>query len=117
MSQITIATNDQTTAFVVASPTPFAPPEAWYPQVQLISAIVPPKVIPFSRLTPRSFMYIPSHADSKYALKLKSVVSAVATAPARTPTTEAIITITGIISIPDKTLGTKRYSTGPLAIS
>ena len=42
-SIITIATNDHTTAFVVAIPTPFAPPFASYPQLELIRLIAPPK--------------------------------------------------------------------------
>ena len=67
-SQITIATNDQTTALVVACPTPFAPPEAKYPQVQLIKEIVPPKAAAFNKQTPKSFIYSPIHAESKYAL-------------------------------------------------
>ena len=41
-SIITIATNESTTAFVVAFPTPLAPPLASYPQLELIRLIAPP---------------------------------------------------------------------------
>ena len=49
MSQTTIAMNDHTTAFVVAIPTPLAPPDAKYPQVQLIREIVPPNTADLSK--------------------------------------------------------------------
>ena len=67
MSSTTIAINDQTTAFVVAKPTPFAPPLAKYPQVQLIKEIAAPKKIAFKIHTPISFIYKPNYAESKYA--------------------------------------------------
>ena len=105
-------TKDQTTAFVVASPTPLAPPDAWKPHVQLIRAIVPPKATAFNKQTPKSFIYTPNHAESKYDIRLKSDVRVHVAAPVSTPTTDAKITITGIINIPERTLGTKRYSTG-----
>ena len=47
---MTIATNDQTTAFVVAIPTPFAPSFASYPQLELTKAIAPPKQADLKRM-------------------------------------------------------------------
>ena len=60
-----MATKDQTTARVVAIPTPFAPPLALYPNVQLINEIKNPYVIAFKILTLISYIYIPYQTESK----------------------------------------------------
>ena len=60
---IVIATKDHTTAFVVAIPTPFAPPNAKYPQQELISDIAAPKNADFKIQTFMSFTYKPCQTE------------------------------------------------------
>lgn len=58
-----IATNDHTTAFVVEIPTPFAPPYARYPHVQLMIAIAAPKKADLSSATDISLINRPCHNE------------------------------------------------------
>ena len=104
--------NDQTTDLVVATPTPFAPPDALYPQAQLISAIVKPKLTAFNKHTFMSCIFNPDHTDEKKALYDSSDTIFEATPPPTIPKSEAIITTKGIINAPAKTLGTNKYLIG-----
>ena len=64
-SQTAIAKKDQTTAFVVAIPTPFAPSFAPIPQAQLINDIAKPKLKDFKMHTFKSFKLKPNQTESK----------------------------------------------------
>ena len=56
-------------------------------------------------------MYNPSQTDVKYALYDRPENIFDATPPRITPKTDAITTTTGIIKIPDNTLGVNKYPT------
>ena len=103
-----MATKDQTTAFVVAIPTPFAPSLAAIPQEQLIRVMTNPNAIDLSKQTLTSFIYKPNQTESKYALYDNSDVILEAKAPPRIPITEAIITTKGIIIVPAIILGVNK---------
>lgn len=93
-------TKDQTTAFVVAMPTPFAPSFAAIPQLQLTNVIKNPKLIDFNMQTFKSFRHKPNQTESKYALRGSSDVTWAAIAPPIIPQVDASITTKGIIIVP-----------------